>query len=416
MATPDKDLLVCDLTQSYAPTGGGGVGVFMHEKRKYVLEQTGHRLLQIVPGPEDRVVEDGRHIWVEIGAEPVRGSPNYRFILRTGTVREVLERYRPDVIESLCPWVLPWTAINYRRANPKTVLVAGYHTDFPNVHIHRVGAELFGNFIAAGLRRLGVTYAGFTYREFDRVYALGGETCAMLGSYGITHVDRLNLGVDCERFSPIKRDPALRQELGIAGDGPLLVYAGRIDREKRADVLMEMLRLLPRELDATLLLLGEGKLRAPLLAESGDLRLRAPGFVADRDALARSLASADIYVSGMADETFGISVVEAQASGLPVVGVHSGAMPERVPAGLGLLGPPGDAAAMARNVLAVWQGNCAAMGQAAREHVASRFSWTQTFERLFGDVYSSAFAQSQVRQAEPSWYGGRSAGAGQSAA
>jgi hypothetical protein len=40
-------------------------------------------------------VENGRHIWVEVAAEQVRGSPNYRFILRTGAVREVLEHFRP---------------------------------------------------------------------------------------------------------------------------------------------------------------------------------------------------------------------------------------------------------------------------------------------------------------------------------
>ena len=102
------------------------------EKRRHILARTNHRLLQIVPGPEDRIIEQGRHIWVEVGADQVRGSPNYRFILRTGAVRDLLERYRPDVIESLCPWVLPWTAINYRRANPQAALVAGYHTDFPN--------------------------------------------------------------------------------------------------------------------------------------------------------------------------------------------------------------------------------------------------------------------------------------------
>jgi hypothetical protein len=112
------------------------------------LERTGHRLLQIVPGPEDRVVENGRHIWVEVAAKQVRGSPNYRFIMRTGAVREVLEHYQPDLIESLCPWVLPWTAINYRRAHPETALVAGYHTDFPNVHVHRVASDMFGD--AAG--------------------------------------------------------------------------------------------------------------------------------------------------------------------------------------------------------------------------------------------------------------------------
>ena len=134
------DLLFCDLTQSYAPHGGGGISTYLREKRRHVIERTGHRLLQIVPGIEDRIIQDGRHIWAEIAAGPVRGSPNYRFILRTGAVREVLARFRPDVIESQCPWVLPWTAINHRRSFPSTVLVAGYHTDFPNAHVGRVGA------------------------------------------------------------------------------------------------------------------------------------------------------------------------------------------------------------------------------------------------------------------------------------
>jgi len=47
-------LLVCDPTQSYSPRGGGGIGVYMPEKRRYVLEQTGYCLLQIVPGVECR--------------------------------------------------------------------------------------------------------------------------------------------------------------------------------------------------------------------------------------------------------------------------------------------------------------------------------------------------------------------------
>ena len=396
-----KNLLICDLTQSYAPRGGGGVSTYLKEKRRHVLSRTNHRLPQIVPGPVDKVTENGRHIWVEIGAEQVRGSPNYRFILRTGAVREVLEKYRPDVIESLCPWVLPWTAINYRRANPGTALVAGYHTDFPNVHIHRVSTELFGKVIADGLRWLSVGYAEVTYREFDRVYTLGSEMRDLLVQYSINHVDVLALGVDTDLFDPARRDPQLRTRLGLAGEGPLLIYAGRIDNEKRAATLIEMLRRLPPELGAGLVMYGDGKLRERLLAEAGNLPLAMPGFLDDREQLAAALASSDIYVSGMADETFGISVIEAQACGLPVVGVAAGAMIQRVPSELGLLGPVDDAGAMARNGLAIWRGDRRAMGHRARAHVTARFSWERTFTRLIDEVYAAALAKAAERLRNP---------------
>jgi glycosyltransferase involved in cell wall biosynthesis len=389
-----EELLICDLTQSYAPHGGGGISTYLREKRRHLLARTPHRLLQIVPGPEDRVVEDGRHIWVEVGADQVRGSPNYRFILRTGAVRAILERYRPDIIESLCPWVLPWTAIAHRRTHPDCALVAGYHTDFPNAHVHRVSSDLFGKTIAGGLRRVSVSYAEMTYRAFDRVYTLDPAMQGLLASYGIGHVDVIDLGVDTELFTPDRRDPAVRARLGLAGPGPLLVYAGRIDNEKRADRLVAMMRQLPADFGAGLLMLGDGKLHAALTAQAADLPpslpVRLPGFLADREALAVALASSDIYVSAMADETFGISVVEAQASGLPVVGVASGAMPARVPPGLGLLGPVDDVAAMAANVRAVWQGDRHAMSRAARLHALHRFSWEHTFARLFDEVYAAA--------------------------
>ncbi|MGL1152554.1 hypothetical protein ACSTLF_00230, partial [Vibrio parahaemolyticus] len=73
-------------------------------------------------------------------------------------------------VESLCPWVLPWTAIHHRRAFPETTLVAGYSTDFPNAHVHRVMLPKVGPALAGALRWLSYGYAEITYREFDWVY------------------------------------------------------------------------------------------------------------------------------------------------------------------------------------------------------------------------------------------------------
>lgn len=400
-----KPMLICDLTQSYTPHGGGGISTYLREKRDYVLAHTPHHLLQIVPGPEDRVTVNGRHIFAEIGANPVRGSPNYRFILRTRAVRALLAEYRPDVIESLCPWVLPWTAINHRRAHPRTALVAGYRTDFPNAHVYRVGRDKFGETAGRALRWLIYGYAEITYREFDRVYTLGQDARERLAERGITRTDILPLGVDTAMFSPDKRDPGYRSELGLAGDGPLLVYAGRIDNEKRADRLIEMFRRLPAELCAAMVMIGDGKLREPLIARTRGLNIAFPGFERNRACLARSLASSDIYVSAMADETFGISVLEAQACGLPVVGVAGGAMPDRVPSGLGLLGPVDDVGVMAQNVVAIRDGGAAAIGARARAMVAEHYDWDRTFRRLFDEIYPKALAHAAARNASDSGVG-----------
>ena len=389
-------LTLCDLTQSWSPSGGGGISTYLRKKRDHVLANTPHRLIQIVPGPEDRVTENGRHLFVEVGAPRVPGSPNYRFILRTSAVQAVLERFRPDLIESLCPWVLPWSAINHRRANPEVALVAGYRTDFPNAHVYRVGQHLFGNRVAEVARGLAYRYAQHLYREFDWIYTLGDSQRRQLAGLGIGNASVMPLGADPALFHPHKRDPGYRASLGLAGDGPLLVYAGRIDNEKRADALLAMFRTLPSELGAAMVMIGDGKLREKLMEEARGLPIAFPGFEKDREGLARALASSDIYVSGMADETFGISVIEAQASGLPVVGVASGAMPDRVPSGLGYLGPVGDAEAMAYNVLRVWRDGPRRIGERARAH-AERFDWRFTFDQLFRAIYPAAMARRTAR-------------------
>jgi alpha-1,6-mannosyltransferase len=321
-------------------------------------------------------------------------------MLRSHAVREALERFQPDLIECQDAYNLPWTAIGHARRHAGTALVAAYMTDFPTVYVERPFRKVVGKTLAGAASRLCYWYCGKLYSRFDGMFALsenGGMT--KLRSLGIDRIEVVPLGVELGDFSPARRDPRLRGKLGIGDDQPLLVYAGRLDGEKRAQLLVDAFGLLPRELGAHLVLIGDGPLRETI-RELGDPRIHAPGYVRDRSELARWLASADIYVSGMADETFGVSIVEAQASGLPVVGVAAGAMVDRVTPEIGRLGPIDDAPAMAWNILDVWNSDRTVVGAIAQHH-ARQYSWDRSMSDLFTSLYPKAFRRAWARSTQP---------------
>lgn len=390
-------LLFADLTQSWSDVGGG-VRTYLRHKRQHILDKTPHRHLQIVPGKCDAVVEeaDGRAITVTIASPKVPGSPHYRLMLRNGAVRAILADQLPDLIECQDAYNLPWAAIRHSRRHPRTALVAAYCTDFPTVYVNRPFSRWLGAPVGEAAARLCYHYCAGLYRRFDAVYAMsenGGA--AKLRGLGVDEVDVVPLGVELGQFSPEKRDPRLRRRLGIDDRQPLLIYVGRLDGEKRVEVVVEAFRRLPKSLGACLILLGDGPLRQQFVCRE-DERIFAPGYCRDRSDLAAWLASADLYVSGMADETFGISIIEAQASGLPIVGVAAGAMVDRVPQGLGLVGQVDDAGVMASNIIRLLQGDMVAMGARARAH-ALQFSWDRSMELLFGRVYHGALAKASAR-------------------
>lgn len=389
--------LFCDLTQSWSEQGGG-VRTYLLHKRRHILESTPHRHLMIIPGSSDQIVEEGRAITVTIRSPHVPGSRNYRLLLRNSKVREALERFRPDLIECQDSYNLPWAAIAHRNSYPKVALAALYCTDFPTVYVERPLSKVLGRTLAGGLGRLAYSYCGNLYRRFDSVASLSENGGAVkLRSLGIEDVRIVPLGVEVGEFGPERRDARLRHSLGVGDRQPLLIYAGRLHPEKKPQVVVEAFQRLPSELGATLVLIGDGPLREQFDALASERRIVLPGYIRDRGEVARWLASSDIYVSAMADETFGVSIVEAQASGLPVVGVEAGAMVDRVNRQTGRLGPVDDADAMAANILDVWNGDRPAMAAAAVE-TAHQFGWERSMEALFDQLYPAAFARAAERQ------------------
>jgi alpha-1,6-mannosyltransferase len=373
---------ICDLVQSFTARSGG-IRTYILAKQHYLRVASRHEHVLIMPGERDRTVNVAGGTIHEVASPFVPGYRPYRFNLRMDKVARLLAAERPDVIELASPYVLPWVAFRHRRRHACAV-VGYYHADFPEAYVAAPVASVLGRQAGWVAGRAAEAYARAVHGRCDLTITASPTYRRKLESLGIERVQELPLGVDLEVFTRRRRsDDLWARHFPDALAGPVLIYTGRLDREKQVDVLVEAFRRLPPSLGARLFLMGEGPLRPGLTVEAaGDPRFCVQPYEADRTRLATLLASADAYVTAGPFETFGLSVLEAQASGLPVVGVAAGALPDRVPRGLGALVPVGDAAAMAAAIADQLQCDPRARGRAARAWVEREFGWPRVFDAL----------------------------------
>ena len=145
-----------------------------------------------------------------------------------------------------------------------------------------------------------IATTNFAAREFEKL--------------NIQNLVRVPLGVDLEKFSPLRRDEALRTEL-LKGSDVLLVHCGRMSREKHPARSIEALNvLLQQGINARLVYVGIGPLFKKLREEAKDLPVTFLGYIADRNRLADILASADISLAPGPIETFCLAALEALQS------------------------------------------------------------------------------------------------------
>jgi glycosyltransferase involved in cell wall biosynthesis len=185
--------------------------------------------------------------------------------------------------------------------------------------------------------------------------AISQAVAEIIGPRGSDHVRIVPLSVDLDRFFPAPADPQVRQLLTSDVRAPLVGIVGRIDPEKGVDVLVRAMGLLPpAAAHAHMVVVGSPglapdgypeRVRAEAQRTLGD-RVRFVGRTNDVPATLRAL---DILVNASVAEPFGLSVLEAQASGVAVIGTRAGGIPDFVFDGdNGLLVPSRDADALAK--------------------------------------------------------------------
>ncbi len=215
-------------------------------------------------------------------------------------------------------------------------------------------------------------------------------------------------GVDLSRFGQIERGPA-RHALGLPMDARVALTVGRLVPVKDQMTLLESVALLRRDaIAATLVLAGEGPLRSALVERTVTLGIdECVRFVGHRSDVELAFAAADVFVLSSASEGLSNTILEAMASGLPVVATHVGGADELVQEGVtGLLVPPHSPRDLAR-ALALLLGNATmrrAMGVAGRARAESEFSlegMVRRYEALYLEVAGSKWSLlSQRRSAE----------------
>ncbi|MFJ6195455.1 glycosyltransferase family 4 protein [Micromonospora sp. NPDC092111] len=357
------------VTESFPPDVNGVAHSVVRTAEHLVAR--GHQPLVVAPAPPGarrRPVDRQPFPVVRIPSVPLPRYGGFRLGVPGARLAAALLAHDPDVVHLASPFVLGARAATLARRHGLPT-VAVYQTDVASyARAYRVG---WGE--AAAWRRLREIH-----NSAHRTLAPSTRAAADLIANGVQRIWLWRRGVDADRFHPDRRCAALRRSL--APDGEVLVgYVGRLAPEKRVDLLSATSRL-P---GVRVVVAGDGPVRRQL--ERALPRVRFLG-VQHGEALARLYASLDVFVHTGPHETFGQTVQEAAASGLPVVAPAAGGPVDLVEPGVtGLLVPPGDADAIADAVaaLAADPDRRAGYGVAARLAVGRR-SWSAVGDELVG--------------------------------
>lgn len=167
----------------------------------------------------------------------------------------------------------------------------------------------------------------------------------------------ISCGIDLERFNPTNEGLYLKKRYTIPEDKPVLLYVGRLDKEKRIEVILRALPDILRTINVHLVLAGIGKEKKKLETLIKKLNIQRAitftGFVPDKD-LQNIYRIADVFVIAGIVELQSIVTMEAMASGLPIVAVNAMALPELVhDKENGYLFFEGDSKTLAKKVLTI---------------------------------------------------------------
>jgi glycosyltransferase involved in cell wall biosynthesis len=330
------------VTDAWHPQVNGVVRTM--ERTRDVLVASGHEVEVIGP---DRF----RSI-------PCPSYPEIRLAVLPGRkLARLLDEFQPHSIHITTEGPLGYAARRYcvKRGLPFTTC---YHTRFPEYI--RARARIPVSLSYAALRRF--------HAKASRVMVATPSIEAELRARGFTNIARWTRGVDTSLFRP-RND--LPEELADI-TGPIWLYVGRVAVEKNIEAFLDL------DLEGTKIVVGDGPQREELALKHPDVRFLGARYGED---LARCFAAGDVFVFPSRTDTFGLVILEALASGVPVA-AYPVPGPMDVLADAPTAPPVGvlleDLAEAARQALGMAGDHCRAF--------AERFSWDASTRQFYDNL------------------------------
>lgn len=384
-------------TDTYLPDKNGVAMSIDHFTR--LLADDGHQI--VVYCPKSGRYKDKKYPNINVRRYASFSFPSYKdikistpFIL---SVTKDLKAFNPDIIHIQTPMAVGWIGIWAARILKKKSIQT-YHTYIPDFLVYLQPKTLFGvnklanyinnsrlikelaeddtsieNFDSAKLKlylgnkikdftkklsenkntkftdKFGKDYTRAVYERSKLVLTPSNAMRKILIKQGVrSRVEVLSNGINYDFFKK-KEDYEIKKKM---------VYFGRLGYEKNVDVVIKAFdAALKKDADLRLDILGDGPARASLQNLAKELGIAKQvnfGGAYDIKKLSQQLHEYDFFVTASTIETQGIVILEAMASGLPVLGVDKLAVPEVVLDGKnGYLSKPGNVASMAKNMIKI---------------------------------------------------------------
>eukprot|EP00871_Galdieria_phlegrea_P004831 jgi/Galph1/5349/GphlegSOOS_G3913.1 len=301
------------------------------ETLKY-FKQAGDEVLVIVP-------ENSPTAPKEIDGFPILSIRGFRFFLYPkitlsfglfGGIFSALRRFRPDIVHVSTPGFISFAVLFYVWIL-RIPLLLSYHTHLP------IYARTYG---LALLERFSWRMIKWVHNRADLAITVSPQLCQELAHHGVERIDCWRKAVDTINFHPNFRNEEMRKRL-TNGDTHciLLIYVGRLGAEKNLTCLRYLVETIP---NVRLAFIGDGPYAKYLRKYFAGTRTYFTGQLRGKE-LSAAFACGDIFVMPSESETMGFVVMEAMASGVPVVGAAAGGIPYLMQHGVtGYLYSPGD--------------------------------------------------------------------------